>query len=101
MSWRLSELGPAATALAQAAAVLGDGCSLHLVAELADLDDLVAVEEAARLEAASVFRNGDPVDFLHPLVRSAVEKTLPQVMVASSTRVPPRCCAPPGPRPRR
>jgi DNA-binding CsgD family transcriptional regulator len=81
MSWRLSELGPAATALAQAAAVLGDGCSLHLVAELADLDDLVAVEEAARLEAASVFRNGDPVDFLHPLVRSAVEKTLPQVMV--------------------
>ena len=35
VSWRLGELGPDATELAQAAAVLGDGCSLHQAAELA------------------------------------------------------------------
>jgi predicted ATPase len=42
MSWRLGELGPAAAALAQAAAVLGDGCSLRYAAELAQLGDAVA-----------------------------------------------------------
>ena len=34
ISWRLGELGPDATALAKAAAVLGDGCSLHHAAVL-------------------------------------------------------------------
>ena len=43
VSWRLGELGPDATGLAQAAAVLGDGCSLHQAAELAHLDEAVAV----------------------------------------------------------
>lgn len=81
MSWRLGELGPSAAGLAQAAAILGDGCSLHEVARLAGLSDDVAVDEAARLEAASILRHGDPVDFVHPLIRNAVEKTLPDVMV--------------------
>jgi DNA-binding CsgD family transcriptional regulator len=81
MSWRLSELGPGAAAIAQAAAVLGDGSPLHLVAQIAGLPDPIAVEEAARLEAASILRHGDPVDFVHPLIRNAVEKTLPDVMV--------------------
>jgi predicted ATPase len=52
MAWRLGELGPGATALAQAAAVLGDGCSLRHAAELARLDEAVAAGEAARLEVA-------------------------------------------------
>ncbi len=80
MSWRLGELGPAAAALAQAAAVLGDGCSLRYAAELAQLGDAVAAGEAARLEVASVFAHGDPVEFLHPLLRAAVEAELPEVM---------------------
>jgi len=81
VSWRLGELGPEATGLAQAAAILGDGCSLHVAAELAAVDDAVAVEAAARLEAASVLAHGDPVEFLHPLIRAAVEETLPAVAV--------------------
>jgi DNA-binding CsgD family transcriptional regulator len=80
MSWRLGELGPAAAALAQAAAVLGDGCSLRNAAELAQLGEAVAAGEAARLEVASVFAHGDPVEFLHPLLRAAVEAELPEVM---------------------
>ena len=80
MSWRLGELGPDATELAQAAAVLGDGCSLHQAAELAHLDEAVAVHEAARLEVASVLAHGDPIEFLHPLLRAAVEAELPDVV---------------------
>ncbi len=80
VSWRLGELGPDASALAQAAAVLGDGCSLHHAAELARLEEAVAVHEAARLEVASVFAHGDPVEFLHPLLRAAVEAVLPDVV---------------------
>jgi DNA-binding CsgD family transcriptional regulator len=80
VAWRLGELGPEATVLAQAAAVLGDGCSLHLAAELARLDDAVAVEQATRLEVASILQHGDPVEFLHPLLRAAVEAELPTVV---------------------
>jgi DNA-binding CsgD family transcriptional regulator len=80
LSWRLGELGPDATALAQSAAVLGDGCLLHHAAELAGLEETVAVREAARLEVASVFAHGDPVEFLHPLLRAAVEAELPDVV---------------------
>ena len=80
VSWRLGELGPDATELAQAAAVLGDGCSLHQAAELAHLDEAVAVHEAARLEVASVFAHGDPIEVLHPLLRAAVEAELPDVV---------------------
>jgi DNA-binding CsgD family transcriptional regulator len=80
VSWRLGELGPDATALAQAAAVLGDGCSLNHAAELARLVAGVAASEAARLEVASVFAHGDPVEFLHPLLRAAVEAELPDVV---------------------
>ena len=30
---------------------------------------------------ASILGSGDPVEFLHPLIRSAVEETLPQVTI--------------------
>jgi DNA-binding CsgD family transcriptional regulator len=80
VAWRLGELGTAATVLAQAAAVLGDGCSLHLAAELAGLEEDTAVEQASRLEVASILQHGDPVEFLHPLLRAAVEAGLPDVV---------------------
>ncbi len=80
VSMRLGELGADATSLAQAAAVLGDGCSLRLVAELAQVETSAAVHEAVRLEVASVLAHGDPVEFLHPLVRAAVDAELPDVV---------------------
>jgi DNA-binding CsgD family transcriptional regulator len=81
VSWRLGELGPDATALAQAAAVLGDGSSLRHVAELARQEESDAVGHAARLEVASILVHGDPVEFLHPLLRAAVEAELPDVVL--------------------
>ena len=81
VSWRLGELGRDATALAQAAAVLGDGSSLRHVAELARLAETDAVRNAARLEVASILAHGDPVEFLHPLLRAAVEVELPDVVL--------------------
>jgi hypothetical protein len=70
VAWRLGELGPEATVLAQAAAVLGDGCSLRVAAELGRLDEATAVYQASRLEVASILQHGDPVEFLHPLLRA-------------------------------
>jgi DNA-binding CsgD family transcriptional regulator/tetratricopeptide (TPR) repeat protein len=81
MSWRLSELGADATTMAQAAAVLGDGSALPVVAALVEIDEGVCVAEVARLEAASVLRHGDPIEFMHPLIRAAVEETLTEVEV--------------------
>jgi len=80
VAWRLGELGDEATLLARAAAVLGDGCSLHLAAELAGLDEATAVNQASRLEVASILQKGDPTEFLHPLLRAAVEADLPDVV---------------------
>lgn len=80
VAWRLAELGPEATVLAQAAAIMGDGCSLHLAAELARLEEATAVQHASRLEVASILQHGDPVEFLHPLLRAAVEAELPDVV---------------------
>ncbi len=59
---------------------MGDGCSLHLAAELARLDEETAVFQASRLEVASILQHGDPVEFLHPLLRAAVEAELPEVV---------------------
>ena len=81
VSWRLGELGPDATALAQAAAVLGDGASLRHVAGLARQEESDAVAHAARLEVASILAHGDPVEFLHPLLRAAIEAELPDVVL--------------------
>ena len=72
---RVSRLQPAAQELVMAAAVLGQRSPLHLVAELAGIEDPpVAVEQAA---GASVLVQvpgelGDDISFVHPLVRSAV-----------------------------
>ncbi|MCY1138158.1 AAA family ATPase [Actinoplanes sp. Pm04-4] len=72
--WRLGELGPAATAVAQAAAVLGDDTPLRHVEALAAVDE--AAVPAAALRAASILARAEPVGFPHPLVRAAVEQTI-------------------------
>jgi DNA-binding CsgD family transcriptional regulator len=72
---RLGELGPAATDLAVAAAVLGDGASLRHVIALARLDPDEAGQQAARLTGAAILATPEPVSFVHPLIRAAVEQT--------------------------
>ncbi len=73
---RLGDLGATATALAQAAAVLGDDTELRHVIALADVDPRQAGRDAERLEAAAILARTDPVAFPHPLVRTAVEQTV-------------------------
>jgi len=57
--------------------VLGDGCPLRQAAAAAGIDMDTAGRLATGLVDAEVFAAGDPPRFLHPIVRAAVEASLP------------------------
>ena len=67
--------------LAQALAVLGDGCELRHAAAIADVEMSEAISLAAGLVRLEVLATDDPPRFIHPVVRDAVEGSL-----ASDTR---------------
>jgi DNA-binding CsgD family transcriptional regulator len=69
---RLARLPAAADRLAQAAAVLGDGAELPLVAALAGLEPDEAVAAAGALVGAEILSRRRAIAFVHPLVRAAV-----------------------------
>jgi DNA-binding CsgD family transcriptional regulator len=73
---RLAKLGEPAIALARAVAVLGEAPTLALAAELAGLQELVAVSTASALSRAGLFSRDSPVAFAHPLLHTAVESEL-------------------------
>jgi DNA-binding CsgD family transcriptional regulator len=73
---RLRRLGPDASSMAAAVAVLGDGADPAAAAALAGLDRAEAVRETAALVAAEVLGARPPHGFVHPLVRAAVYETL-------------------------
>lgn len=72
VSLRLGRLPPDSVAIARAAAILGDGSELRYAAALAELDLVVAGQAASRLVSVDLFRDADPTEFFHPVVRSAV-----------------------------
>jgi DNA-binding CsgD family transcriptional regulator len=74
---RLARLSIAARQLAQAASILGDGTELRIAAALSDLDTAAALTAGADLVGAAVLRQENPVEFTHPIVRSAVYRTIP------------------------
>jgi DNA-binding CsgD family transcriptional regulator len=76
VSVRLTRLPPDSIALARAAAILGDGSELRHTAALAELDLVVAGHAASSLVRVDLFRGADPVEFFHPVVRSAVYDTI-------------------------
>ncbi len=76
---RLARLPFAASALARALAVLGDGAQLRHAAALAELDVEEAASAADRLASVEILAPGEPLAFLHPLLRSAVYADLPPV----------------------
>jgi DNA-binding CsgD family transcriptional regulator len=76
VSVRLTRLPPDSIAIARAAAVLGDGSELRHAAALAELDVVVAGQAASRLVQVDLFRDADPIEFFHPVVRSAVYDTI-------------------------
>jgi hypothetical protein len=73
---RVRRLDPDALRLAQALAVLGDGCELRRAAVVARLDLAASIRLAAGLVRVEVLESTEPVRFLHPVVRSAVEASL-------------------------
>ena len=72
VSTRLGRLPAEATDLLRAAAILGDGTELPLVAALAEIDPGAALTAASALVRADLLRHENPVDFTHPVVRTAV-----------------------------
>ncbi len=73
---RLRRLGAAATQLAQAGAVLGDGCRLRQAAALTGQHGDEALRLAVALVEADVLATPDPLRFLHPIVRDGVEAAM-------------------------
>lgn len=76
VSLRVGRLGPEGLGLAQALAVLGDGCELRHAAEVAGLEMEGAVRLASGLVRLEVLASDAPPCFLHPIVRAAVDASL-------------------------
>jgi len=76
---RLVSVGDQAARLAQAAAVCGAHARAADVAAIAELDDNEAAAAADSLRGADIVdRVGDGYVFVHPLLRSAVERAVPR-----------------------
>ena len=73
---RVSRLDPQAPALARAVAVLGEQAHLTMCAELAGLDVRTASTLGARLVDLAVLVGGEPLRFVHPIVRTAIYNDL-------------------------
>jgi DNA-binding CsgD family transcriptional regulator len=73
---RVSRLDPQAPALTRAAAVLGEQARLTTCAELAGLDVRKASTLAAALVDLAVLAGGEPLRFVHPIVRTAIYNDL-------------------------
>lgn len=69
---RVSNASMEAPGLARAVALLGDGADLRRAAELCGLDMERAGSAADALVTADVLRGVRPLEFVHPLVRSAI-----------------------------
>jgi DNA-binding CsgD family transcriptional regulator len=74
---RVGRLGQAATRLAKALAILGDGSEVELARALAELDPPQAQEAADALVGAAVVERQLPMRFVHPLVRAAIHNDIP------------------------
>ena len=85
---RLGRLQPAARELAGAVAVLGPGAELTHAGELAELGAEVAADALDELVATELFADRRPLDFVHPLVRSAVTPTSRPQSAPSCTPAP-------------
>ena len=72
ISTRLGHLPADATHLLRAAAILGDRTDLPLAAALAGIDSAAAVTSAGALVGADLLRHENPLEFTHPVVRTAV-----------------------------
>jgi len=80
---RVGRLGPDAAALARTVAVLGDDVPLRHAAALSGLSVAQASMASDSLSAADVLLPREPLKFVHPLVRQAIEQDIAASEVAS------------------
>ncbi len=73
---RLARLGPAATELARAVAVLGDDSDPLLAAHVAGLNEDTARKAADDLVRSDIFIRAGRLGFVHPIVRAALYEDL-------------------------
>lgn len=73
---RLRSLDPLILRLAQAVAILGDGCELRHAARIAHVQTSHAASLAAELVRLNVLGEDRPPRFIHPIVQHAVTQTL-------------------------
>ena len=73
---RLATLGPAATELARAVAVLGDDSELQLAGRVSGLSGDAARAAADDLVRADIFASVERLGFVHPIVRAALYEDL-------------------------
>jgi AAA ATPase domain len=73
---RLATLGPAASELARAVAVLGDDRELQLAARVSGLSEESARAAADDLVRADIFARAARLGFVHPIVRAALYEDL-------------------------
>jgi DNA-binding CsgD family transcriptional regulator len=83
---RLARLQPEALALLRAASILGDGIELRHAAALAGVEASSLGPAAAALVRLDLLRREDPLEFFHPVVRSAVYETLDVVERSAAHR---------------
>ncbi len=74
---RVGRLGREASALARTVAVLGDDVPLRHAAALSGLSIAQASRAADALSAADILLAREPLRFVHPLVRQAIEHDVP------------------------
>jgi DNA-binding CsgD family transcriptional regulator len=84
---RLARLPQEALALLRAASILGDGTALRHAAALADVGAGELGPAAAALVRLDLLRREDPLEFFHPVVRSAVYETFDVVERDAAHRV--------------
>ena len=73
---RLHGFGEEAVAMARAIAVLGGAPQIRHLSELAGVDEDRARGLCDRLREAELVRPGHPIDFVHPLIRTAIYREL-------------------------
>jgi DNA-binding CsgD family transcriptional regulator len=74
---RLARLGPDATSVAKAAAVLGQDGSLAAIAGVSGLDLAATTRAVDRLAHAQILAGSARFDFVHPMLRTTVYADLP------------------------
>jgi DNA-binding CsgD family transcriptional regulator len=80
---RVGRLGQTARALARAVVVLGDDVPLRHAAALAGLDVDSGAEAADALAQVEILLARDPLRFVHPLVRQALQQDIPAAELAT------------------